>query len=194
MRINVKSICWEIRCVSSCQNDPTFNQNFATYYDECFNTTSWDIRSSGAASDCKGILVDTAHPGVIELVTGTDTGGKASALYSYIGSNVPQWLPGSNIFYYETYIDILNLATVGDDYDYYVGPSDGWMFGSPGNGIYFRYNRATSVNWLAVAKNADCRGKLISPVEATLITFVVPKAVDAAITNASESLLSMPTE
>lgn len=137
------------------RNDPTFNESFASYYDECFNTVNWDTRSSGTASACSGLLGESGHPGMIQLVTGTDTGGKASALYSYLGSNVPQWLPGSSAFYYETCIKILNLADVTDDYDYYVGPTDGWVFGAPGNGIYFRYDRATSVNWLAVSNNAS---------------------------------------
>ena len=134
-------------------NTSAFNRNFAYHYDECDNTVAWDTRSSGTASACNGILGEAGHPGMIQLVTGTDTGGKASALYSYIGSNVPQWLPSTGSFYYETSVKIITLATGGDDYDYYVGPSDGWVFGSPGNGVYFRYDRATSLNWLGVSAN-----------------------------------------
>jgi len=132
-------------------NIAIFNpSNFASYYDDCFNTVEWDLRSSGTASACAGVAV-TDHPGVIKMETGTDSGGKCSANYGYFGTNSPQWNVNSDRFSYFAYIYINALATVSDDYDYYIGPSDGWVFGTPFNGVYFRYYRSTSLNWLATA-------------------------------------------
>lgn len=138
---------------SNAHNDPTFNQVFATYYDECWNDTLWDVRASGTGSDCKAIGIDSSHPGVIELITGTDTGGKASANFTNrSGSNAGNFVFGGN-YTYKAYIDIPVLATGGDDYDLYIGQTDGWVFGTPFDGAYLRYDRATSLNWLTVTVN-----------------------------------------
>lgn len=128
----------------------------AQYFDDCFNSVVWDMRANGTASATGQSATFVDHPGVFVLTTGTDTGGKCSSLYSYIGNNTPNWLPGgTGTFTYQASIMIGTLANVTDDFLYFVGPADGWVFGNPGNGIYFEYNRSSSANWLSVSANSS---------------------------------------
>lgn len=128
----------------------------ASYYDECFNQNAWDFRAQGTASSTGQNATFNDHPGVFIMSTGTDSTGKCSTIYSNTGSNVPNWLPGgTGTFTYRATIKLGALATVSDDYVYFIGPADGWVFGNPGNGFYLQYNRSSSANWLAVSINSN---------------------------------------
>jgi hypothetical protein len=132
--------------------DPTV---YKQLYDSCTNDAQWDVRGVGTASDCRAGSLSGAYPNVILMDTGTDTGGKCSANFTgKTGANVNNMKFGS-IYTYQAMINIDTLADVTDDYVFIIGQTDGWVFGGPGNGVYFTYDRSTNVNWLCVSNNAS---------------------------------------
>lgn len=130
-------------------------RQYASNYNDCFNFVDWDCRNNGTASGFGQDSTDDNRPGVFYMDTGTDTGGKCSIIYSSTGSNSPNIKLGSALnLFYESPVKMGTLATITDDYIYYAGPADGWVFGNPGNGVYFEYNRSVSDNWLAFSANS----------------------------------------
>lgn len=130
--------------------------NYAYYYDDCFNSSSWDQRTNGTGAAISQIPPDSSHPGTFKMSTGTTNSGAVNVNYTgNQATNTGNYIFGGGNFTYIAYINIVTLATAGEDYDYYIGLGDGWIFGTPTSGIYFRYNRSTSANWLFVTNNSS---------------------------------------
>lgn len=88
------------------------------------------------------------HPGVVYLSTGTDTTGRACLIT--LDDCI---ILGDGQYQIEWLIRIEDLSTVAEEYILRVGFGDSTGAADWGYGVYFEYDRATSVNWLI--KTAD---------------------------------------
>jgi hypothetical protein len=122
-------------------------------FDDLLNTITWDLRASGTgANQVIGTLA--GRPGLITLNTGTTTTGFSQCNFlSSNASNAGNFIFGGGSFTWVGSFNIVQLANVTDDFQYYVGIHDGWQFGGPSNGVYFQYIRANSLNWQIVSNN-----------------------------------------
>lgn len=60
---------------------------------------------------------------------------------------------GGGVHIYETYVYIPVLSTVTDEYIFYTGFGDTTGSGDMTDGVYFKYDRLTSTNWLMCTAN-----------------------------------------
>jgi len=102
-------------------------------------------------------VIDNAHPGITSLNTGTtnnNTGGALIYAGERSGTNALSWLLGGGRLYFGViiYLPVL-AATPSPDYIVRLGFRRNSNFADATNGVYFEYNRGTSVNWLI--KTAD---------------------------------------
>ncbi len=105
----------------------------------------WEITTSGTGSGVIHVAGPTSitNPGVLQLETGTTSSGSAQIT---TGTSAGIIIGGGQVVC-ESLIRIEDLATVSNDFTLLVGLFD---FGL-NDGIYFRYNRASSTNWQIVA-------------------------------------------
>ena len=123
------------------------------FYDDFFYTSSqiYSQHSNGAGVSINDIVLDSAHPGSVEIQLGTDVNGN----FSLSTNNQSQIILGGGSIYFETCLNIQNLASAIDDYTLALGMHDGWVFTNPPqNGFWFGYNRSTSTNWIINSANA----------------------------------------
>lgn len=124
------------------------------FYNDMDWTGDFDQHSSGnGAGSNNATALDSGHPGLIQLQTGTTNAGSASIARG-LGSAPGIILGGGNL-YYETVINIPTLAVNGgDDYKIFIGVHDGWIFTNPpNNGFFFTYFVDTSANWIINSAN-----------------------------------------
>ena len=60
---------------------------------------------------------------------------------------------GGGVHVYETYVYIPALSTVTDEYIFYTGFGDTTGSGDMADGVYFKYDRLSSTNWLMCTAN-----------------------------------------
>jgi len=87
------------------------------------------------------------HPGILRIAPGTTSTG-LSAINWGITTMV---FGGNTAYYWEWNVYIETLASVGDDYILRCGVGDSLSTTSStesSNGVYFRYNRSVSTNWV----------------------------------------------
>lgn len=109
---------------------------------------NWGRAIVGAGTNAITNDAFLGHPGVLYLSTGTDTTGRACLIT--LDDCI---ILGDGQYQIEWLIRIEDLATVAEDYVLRVGFGDSTGAADWGYGVYFEYNRATSVNWLI--KTAD---------------------------------------
>lgn len=85
-------------------------------------------------------LVDANHPGVVEFTTGTTATGQAS-----LHKGTATIRLGGGPIIIEMLVQVAALSTVAQEYDVYFGLTN--AASAPGNGVYFIYDRNTSLNW-----------------------------------------------
>ena len=118
-------------------------------YDDMINKNYYQNNTAnGGGTDNPD--VDNNHPGCIYIQTGNSSSSGAAQI-SFYGSNV-HYLPNGKT-YFETLVLVQDLATALQDYSFYAGMSDAFTSGTPSNGVYFEYTRATNTNWLIVTKS-----------------------------------------
>lgn len=111
--------------------------------------------NTGGTGVTTGVVAQMA--GVLQLGTGTTNNatGRAS---TYFNNKVTKYtLNAANPVTFEWRISVPVLATAGVDYQVRAGLMDGTADGAgdPVAGIFFTYNRATSANWIIVARSAS---------------------------------------
>jgi len=166
------------------------------YYDDCTNKGLWDSRASGTGTSADTGTPDANHPGIFTLQTGTTNAGKASFNYTVAnGSDNGNFFFGGGNFTWVGYINIPVLATNIDDYAYYVGMHNGWVFGTPNDGTYFQYIRSNSVNWQIVSNNNGTATTTTSSVAVTtgwhkLVMTATPSAITYFVDGVSIGTIS----
>lgn len=134
------------------------SSNRYRYYNDMNSLAEFDTHSSGtSATVILASPIDSGHQGLFELETGSTNAGSASI--SLGSGSTPVILLGGGNLYWESVVNIQNLATVGvEDYTLYFGLHDGWIFTSPpNNGFYFTYLVDTSANWIINSANGGTR-------------------------------------
>jgi len=85
-------------------------------------------------------LYDKDHPGAVQLsISATND---AAAMLS------PEFAPGT-AFDFRTVVNIVDLATVAQDYTLFFGTMNTANASDPTNGVYFKYKRSVNTDWLA---------------------------------------------
>ena len=108
-----------------------------------------DVRTtSGTGSS----VVSEGQPGFFNplvLKTGTTTTGSAGLRYGLPGS-----LGNGDVWIHQG-INILDLSTVSEEYIFQVGLHDGTATLPIANGVFYRYDRLVSINWLSVTETSN---------------------------------------
>lgn len=111
----------------------------------------WTTTNGGtaAASTIAAAISDVNHPGVLQMSTGTTTTGNTR---NFLGTT--NLLAGGGAMSFESLVQVPTLSTAGNEFALRVGLGDGTT-GDFTDGVYFEYNRPTSVNWIMkTASNA----------------------------------------
>lgn len=93
--------------------------------------------------------ITAGQAGIVALETGTGTTARSSLHRG--GSST---FFGGGVHVFETYVYIPVLSTVSDEYIVYAGFGDTSGAGDMNDGVYFKYDRLTSVNWQMCTANS----------------------------------------
>jgi len=132
-----------------------------------------------------GVVINS--PGVIAANVTTGTLQPQGSANFNLGTNNIQLGGGQLTFMWR--INIPVLATAAQDYNVQFGLGN-LTAGEYTSGVYFRYNRATSANWLIVSANAGTRTTTITTTPVTANTYYVLKAVVNATATSVEYFIS----
>lgn len=120
-------------------------------------TTNWIAVTNGVNSGvtiATQPIIDSKHNGVMSLSTGTNNSGRCTyhnGLTNFIFGNV------GNINS-DSIIKVPVLSDVAQEYSIEIGLGDNTgATADQTNGIYFKYDRTISVNWIIVCSNAGVR-------------------------------------
>ena len=117
------------------------------------------VQGTGTVKSYPGTRVDADHPGVITIGTGTSAGAYGAGIFGNGGS----FLIGGGQISFETLIYITYLSILLDEYDLRFGLLDALSTGSAiadaVDGVYFEYDRNSSVNWRTCSANNSVRTK-----------------------------------
>jgi hypothetical protein len=127
----------------------------------------WGSVAYGSATVSTDItLADGNHAGIIALSTGTDVDAQIVVYLDILSG----YLLSNGVCFFETLIYLPILSTAIQEYEILVGLGNSLpllgSFADHTNGVYFKYRRATSVNWICVT--AD-NGSLTSTTTATAV-------------------------
>lgn len=123
------------------------------------------VGETGYTTAVSGGLVQTStapaadiptHPGIVVLSTSTSATG-AAGINRGTNSGSSHAIGGGAIAC-EWLIKIEDLSTAGEEYIYRVGLGDNAL-GDNTDGIYFEYDRLSSVNWRCCTANSSTRTK-----------------------------------
>jgi hypothetical protein len=115
----------------------------------CAGPFAREIGGTGSSAAMDSSLVTGSHPGIGYFSTGTTTTGYAVIKGNLVGCKV-----GGGIMTLEGEFYLPDLSTAGEEYDFHFGLKDSSVSaGAPTNGIYFVYDRNSSVNWRTVTKS-----------------------------------------
>ena len=123
----------------------------ADYFDARYYTTRthFDMgrvngaTNSGGAS--QGTVAEAGYMSVRSLFTGATSTGAAAVYFS-------EFTPGGGMIVLKTAVKVLTLSTVSEEFIAEAGWHDGNATTAINDGAYFRYDRLTSVNWIAVTE------------------------------------------
>jgi hypothetical protein len=119
-------------------------------------TYAWRTGSTGGAGAAVSPNpgVDSAHPGTVQLITGTSAAGTAYIQMGSNGTGNPLIVGGGAI----TFIWVIKLSNLSDGTNTYqvnIGLTDRTNASAPFYGIYFFYNDTGALpNWYRVTNNA----------------------------------------
>ena len=116
----------------------------------------WIKANSGAGAGITDIAGTSLRPGLIQGTTGTTAAGYAGI---YTGHALfSTFILGGGVYTFETEIYIPDLSAVAEEYIFRCGFGDS-ILGDATDGVYFEYNRLTSVNWYRCTANNAARTK-----------------------------------
>lgn len=140
---------------------------FSDFKQDNLIKTGWDDVLAGAGADFDASIngIDNNHDGIFEFKTGTTAGGVAVIT---MGNDQTGFMLGGGERHFELLIQIMDSATVVDDYISRFGFGDEVAGTEHENGIWFEYNRSVSVNWLlktakATAVTVDTSTVIVFP-------------------------------
>lgn len=155
---------------------------------------SWTVTTNGTNAKASQLAVSSAQDfGVIGINIGTVLSGRINLTLGTAGV-----VAGSGAITSEFRVLIPTLATALQDYNMYMGLGNTTAAGEPTNGIYFKYSRGTSPNWLfttaaggsrttvtgaAISANKWYKLKYIVNSTGTAATFYVDGVSAASITS-----------
>jgi len=108
--------------------------------------------------------ITAGQAGIIALETGTGTTARSSL---HRGGSSTFFGGGAHVF--EAYVYIPVLSVVSDEYIIYAGFGDTSGAGDMNDGVYFKYDRLTSVNWQMCTANSGA-GNRTSTASSTAVT------------------------
>lgn len=113
----------------------------------------WTVTTNGTNTNASQLSVSSAQDfGVVGINIGTVLGGRINLTLGSAGM-----IAGSGAITSEFRILIPTLATALQDYNMYMGLGNTTAVGEPTNGIYFKYTRGTSPNWIFTTAKAGAR-------------------------------------
>lgn len=160
--------------VSTNSNSPQWDKTFGgpdiileKYEFNCFRASAgsvaWPLRpnANGTGSSADVIEGTLTNPGIVGLITGTENSGTSAGQASLVSGPSYNGSPGGNLVLGGGLIEIMaiaqveTLSTAGDEFICFIGIGDGLEAyqlapGATANGVYFRYDRTSSVNWQGV--------------------------------------------
>lgn len=140
---------------------------------------SQQLSGTGAVATWAASLQSEAgHPGVMNLQTGTDTGGYAG-IWALFGMNLntrgrPR--PGAGVITLTYIFSLSTLSTVSEEYKAVIGASSNVT--SPA-GLYVLYDRTISVNWIKRSSPGEVSVASTIPVTTGWHTLKIVVAADA---------------
>lgn len=132
---------------------------------------------SGVGAGISNTAGTATRPGIIELDGGTAVAGRAAILTA-----INSLLGGGGAMTFDCELQVSTLSTVTDEFDVRFGMIDS-ATGQSSDGVYWEYDRNTSVNWLAVTASATTRTKTdtgIAVAAATYARFRIEYSADGA--------------
>lgn len=129
-----------------------FNPSRVVYFIEDFMVGSGigqfaANNSGGTAALTAGALPSLQRHGVLLVTTGTGTTGRGAC-------NSAELRLGATAVLFECYVNVLQLSTVGDEFIFEIGLIDQNASTAATEGIWFRYDRLTSTEWLRCTASA----------------------------------------
>ena len=120
--------------------------------------------SGGSASIASS---ESNHSGIVSLTTGASDASAYSSLF--LGSNTI--FLGNGVFYIECLLRLPTLSAVDEEYVARFGLGDVFS-GDNSDGIWFEYNRLSSVNWLMCVNNGTTAVKTASSTAVAANTWI----------------------
>jgi len=114
----------------------------------------WTSYYAGAGAQIANWPGDQERPGIAQLATGTTAVGYSSLISSY-GFTAGGFQFGAGVYTLMADIALMDLSTVAEEFDVRFGWSD--QYGPAIDGVYFQYDRNTSLNWSCVTANNSVR-------------------------------------
>jgi hypothetical protein len=109
----------------------------------------WGTTVSGAAAAVNFLVEMPGHFGVVQLVTGTDSNGRAAL----VGDIAPGLFGSDQEIWCSWLVNIPTLADGSQDYELWAGFLDNVGAGDPVDGVYLHYDRDVSANWIRGASS-----------------------------------------
>jgi len=109
----------------------------------------WATTVSGAGAGVNFQVEMPGHYGVVQLVTGTDSTGRATLQ----GDFTPGLFGSDQEFWCSWLVNIPTLADGSQDYELWAGFIDHAGAGDPVDGVYLHYDRDVSANWIRGASS-----------------------------------------
>lgn len=103
------------------------------------------------------------------MVTGTTAAGRSSV--NALGQLNDGIAMGAGVYTFETDVYMPLLSTVAEEFSLYHGFGDS-IIGDQTDGTYFKYNRLTSVNWLACTASGGVRTETDTGIPVTATTWI----------------------
>ena len=124
----------------------------ADYFDARYYTTKTEFdmsKVSGISNigtgTAQGFIGQEGYMELRTLSTGTTSTGLSQVRYA-------EFTPGGGMIVLKTAVKVLTLSTVSEEFIAEAGWYDGNGAAAINEGAYFRYDRLTSVNWIAVTE------------------------------------------
>lgn len=129
---------------------PIPSKNYFVYDDFDYNFFGdfWgQTFANGGSVDENSIKIDATHPGIWRLRINSSSSSRAGIRRSTSGNGLKT---GGGILTFETLINIETLATTLQDYTatFGIGDNGNAKTRDHDHGIYFKYDRSVSTNWL----------------------------------------------
>lgn len=142
----------------------------------------WTTSVANAGVVLKNLVTASdIQSGVITLRRGATSNGRAGIILGTVYDN------GLGAFTVSFRVYIANLSDATDEYDFYVGMSGTAQSGF-GTGIYLKYDRNTSTNWLRGSVDASVSTETDTTIAVTTGWNILTVSINSAFTQASYTI------